>query len=75
VESRALTRSHSDLSCGDVMSRDIVSIDSTASVQTAHSLLLDHGVHTLPVTDLSAVSSARSGCGKSLDILAASPTL
>ena len=51
VESRALTRSHSDLSCGDVMSRDIVSIDSTASVQTAHSLLLDHGVHTLPVTD------------------------
>jgi CBS domain-containing membrane protein len=51
AESRALTRSLSDLSCGDVMSRDIVSVDSTASIQTAHSLLLDHGMSTLPVTD------------------------
>ena len=51
AESRALTRSLSDLSCGDVMSRDIVSVNSTASIQTAQSLLLDHGMSTLPVTD------------------------
>ena len=51
AESRALTRSLSDLSCRDVMSRDIVSVDSTASIQTAHSLLLDHHMSTLPVTD------------------------
>jgi CBS domain-containing membrane protein len=31
--------------------QDIVPIDSGANVQTAHSLLLDHGVRTLLVTD------------------------
>ena len=51
AESHALTRSLSDLSCGDVMSRNIVPIDLGANVQTAHSLLLDHGVRTLLVTD------------------------
>jgi len=51
AESHALARSLSDLSCEDVMSRGVFSIDSGASAQTAHSLLLDHGVHTLPVTD------------------------
>jgi CBS domain-containing membrane protein len=51
AESRALSRSLTDLSCGDVMSRAIVSIDSGTSPQTAHSLLLHHGVCTLPITD------------------------
>ena len=47
AESHALTRSLSDLSCGDVMSRDIVDQLVERYVQTAHSLLLDHGVRTL----------------------------
>jgi CBS domain-containing membrane protein len=51
AESHALSRSHSELSCGDVMSPNIISVESTASIQTAHDLLLNHGVSTLPVTD------------------------
>ena len=51
VEHRAFVRSHGDLSCADIMSRDVISIEAASSPAAAHSLLLDHGVRTLPVTD------------------------
>ncbi|MGN8114924.1 HPP family protein [Labrys sp. 22185] len=51
VEQRALSRSHADLTCADIMSRDIVTIEPEASAETAIRLLLEHNVRTLPVID------------------------
>jgi CBS domain-containing membrane protein len=49
VEARAFMRSHGDLSCADIMSRDVISIAATAGPAEAKSLLLDHNIRTLPV--------------------------
>ncbi|HEY4163040.1 MAG TPA: HPP family protein, partial [Dongiaceae bacterium] len=51
VEHRAFIRSHGELCCADVMSRDVVSVAASAGVDEAHSVLLDHGIRTLPVVD------------------------
>jgi CBS domain-containing membrane protein len=51
VEARAFVRSHGELSCADIMSRDVVSIAMTASPAAAQALLLDHNIRTLPVLD------------------------
>lgn len=51
IELESLVRLHGDLTCEDVMSRDVVSISATASPETARSLLLQHNIRTLPVTD------------------------
>jgi CBS domain-containing membrane protein len=51
VEQRALVRSHGDLACADIMSRDIVTIEPEASLDTARALLLEHNIRTLPVIE------------------------
>jgi CBS domain-containing membrane protein len=51
VELNALARTHGDLSCGEVMSRDVVTIGSDSSAARARELLLAHNIRTLPVVD------------------------
>lgn len=50
VERQALLRQHSDLTCADIMSRDVVGIAPQASTEEARALLLAHNIRTLPVT-------------------------
>lgn len=49
VELRALARKHGVITCAELMSRDIVSIDADASARDARRLLLAHNVRVLPV--------------------------
>ncbi len=49
VEQQALLRTHEGLSCGDIMSRDVISVDAGAGTETARALLLGHDIRTLPV--------------------------
>jgi CBS domain-containing membrane protein len=51
VEERALLRSHGDITCGDIMSRDVVTIGADADRLSARALLLDHNIRLLPVVD------------------------
>lgn len=51
VELQAIVRTHGELACADIMSRDIVSVRPEASREDALSLLLRHNVRALPVTD------------------------
>ncbi|AWN43081.1 HPP family protein [Methylobacterium durans] len=51
VEHHALVRVHGNLTCGEVMSRDVVTIKSDSSASRARELLLAHNVRTLPVVD------------------------
>lgn len=51
VELQALLRERGDLSCADIMSRDVVTISAGASADEARSLLLEHDIRTLPVLD------------------------
>lgn len=49
VELQATIRAHGDISCGDIMSRDVISIDEQADPVDARELLLKHNIRTLPV--------------------------
>jgi CBS domain-containing membrane protein len=49
VEMKALIRKHGELTCGDIMSRDVISIEMGQSGPTARALLLKHDLRTLPV--------------------------
>jgi CBS domain-containing membrane protein len=51
VEAQALQRAHGELSCGAVMSRDVVTIDLNEPIARARELLLKHNIRTLPVVD------------------------
>lgn len=51
IEHRALARAHGGVTCGDVMSRDVIRIGEWASPREASQLLLTHGVRSLPVVD------------------------
>jgi CBS domain-containing membrane protein len=51
VELQALVRSHGNLLCGDIMSRDVVKIGLDGRTETARALLLTHSIRTLPVVD------------------------
>ena len=51
VALEAAIRTHGDLRCADIMSRDVVAIRSDASRDAAIDLLLQHNLRTLPVTD------------------------
>jgi CBS domain-containing membrane protein len=51
IEMQATIRSHGDILCSDIMSRDVVSVDLETSSKDARSLLLKHNIRTLPVTD------------------------
>ena len=49
VELQAMTRAHGDLTCADIMSRDIITIGAEAKPEEAHALLLRHNIRSLPV--------------------------
>jgi CBS domain-containing membrane protein len=51
VELQATIRAHGDISCADIMSRDVISIDAHADPADARALLLKHNIRTLPVKD------------------------
>ena len=51
LELEVLTHRHPDLSCGEIMSRDVISIPRAADPAVARKLLLDSGVRLLPVLD------------------------
>jgi CBS domain-containing membrane protein len=51
VELRALLRTHGEVTCGDIMSRDVISVEENATPEQARSLLLEHDIRTLPVVD------------------------
>ncbi|MGN6778889.1 CBS domain-containing protein, partial [Rhizobium sp.] len=44
-------RSHGDISCADIMSRDVIAIGEDAEPDHARHLLLKHNIRTLPVKD------------------------
>lgn len=51
VELHALVRTQGDLSCSEIMSRDVVTIELDSSAEKARRLLIAHNVRTLPVVD------------------------
>ena len=51
VELQALMRRKGDLTCADIMSRDVVTAGPEATPRQARSFLLDHDIRTLPVLD------------------------
>jgi len=51
VELQALLRQRGELTCADIMSRDVVTVEAGATADEARSLLLDHDIRTLPVLD------------------------
>ncbi|GEP07225.1 HPP family protein [Methylobacterium oxalidis] len=51
VEHHALVRSQGDLTCGEIMSRDVVTIGLDGSAERARELLIAHNIRTLPVVD------------------------
>ena len=51
VELQALMRKRGELTCADIMSRDVVTVAADASADAARMLLLDHDIRTLPVVD------------------------
>ncbi|MBI2254145.1 MAG: HPP family protein [Proteobacteria bacterium] len=51
VELRALERSHGDLTCADIMSRDVVYVEPFTRPAQARTLLLERNLRTLPVVD------------------------
>jgi CBS domain-containing membrane protein len=51
LEQQVLARRHPDLTCGEIMSRDLISVPRYADPSTARGLLLDSGVRLLPVLD------------------------
>jgi CBS domain-containing membrane protein len=51
VEQQALLRTHGDLLCRDLMSRDVISVKASDTPDHARQLLLAHNIRTLPVLD------------------------
>jgi CBS domain-containing membrane protein len=51
VEAKALNRTHAELTCADIMSRDVVSVSVDDGPAIARRLLLEHDIRTLPVLD------------------------
>jgi CBS domain-containing membrane protein len=51
LELQVLSRRHPDLTCGEIMSRDVISVPRAADPAVARKLLLDSGVRLLPVLD------------------------
>ena len=51
VELQALMRRKGDLTCADIMSRDVVTAGPEATPEQARTFLLDHDIRTLPVLD------------------------
>ena len=51
VEQQALVRQKGELTCADIMSRDVVTVPSDTTPDHARYLLLKHDIRTLPVLD------------------------
>lgn len=51
LEARVLARERADLTCAEIMSRDVISVERDAGPEEARRLLLDSGVRLLPVLD------------------------
>ncbi|WFU06465.1 HPP family protein (plasmid) [Rhizobium sp. CB3171] len=51
VELQAAVRSHGNISCADIMSRDVIAISEGTEPDHARHLLLKHNIRTLPVKD------------------------
>lgn len=51
IEVQALVRTHADLRCADIMSRDVICLGGDATAAQAQALLLRHDIRTLPVLD------------------------
>ena len=51
VELQALLRQRGELTCADIMSRDVVTVPADATADVARAQLLDHDIRTLPVLD------------------------
>lgn len=51
LELQVLSRRHPDLTCGEIMSRDVISVPRGAAPEVARRALLDSGVRLLPVLD------------------------
>lgn len=51
VELQALMRERGDLTCADIMSRDVIFVTQGATASEARTLLLDHNIRLLPVLD------------------------
>ncbi|HVI27886.1 HPP family protein [Hansschlegelia sp.] len=51
VEHQALVRTHGNLTCREIMSRDVVQIRVDNTIRQARELLLAHNIRTLPVVD------------------------
>ena len=51
AELHAMERLHGDVTCGDIMSRDVVWVAADALPHVAREKLIDHALRTLPVVD------------------------
>jgi len=51
VELRALERSHGNLTCADIMSRDIIHVAPATAIDEARALLLERNLRMLPVVE------------------------
>ena len=51
AELQAMERLHADVTCADIMSRDVVAVPPDAHPQVARAKLIEHAFHTLPVVD------------------------
>lgn len=51
AELQAMERLHGDVTCADIMSRDVVAVAPDAHPQVARAKLIEHAFHTLPVVD------------------------
>jgi CBS domain-containing membrane protein len=51
LQQQVLARQHPHLTCGEIMSRDVISVRADADPADARQLLLDSGVRLLPVLD------------------------
>ena len=61
VELRALSRSHGELTCADIMSRDVVTVGIDDEPGHALNLLLEHNIRTLPVVTIGGVLAGAVG--------------
>ena len=52
IEKRALARSYRDLTCADIMTRNVIAVRADASPHQARTLLAQHDFRTLPVVDI-----------------------
>ncbi|MCO4318408.1 HPP family protein [Phyllobacterium sp. 21LDTY02-6] len=51
VQRRALARGYRPLTCKDIMSRDVIRLETGESAGKARQLLIDHNIRTLPLVD------------------------